>query len=34
MNSPDYFDLLAARGYSPDAYAALLVDVWTRTLLA
>jgi AcrR family transcriptional regulator len=34
MNSPDYFALLAGRGYSPAAYAALLVDVWTRTLLA
>ena len=34
MNSPEYFDLLAGRGYSPEEYAALLVDVWTRTLLA
>lgn len=34
MNSPDYFDLMRQRGYSPDEFAALLVDVWTRTLLA
>lgn len=33
MNGPDYFDLLSRRGHSPEAFAALLVDVWTRTLL-
>jgi hypothetical protein len=32
MNSPEYVDLLAGRGYSPEAYAVLL-DVWSRTLL-
>jgi AcrR family transcriptional regulator len=33
MNSPDYFQLLRSRGYSPEQYAALVRDVWTRTLL-
>ena len=34
MNSPEYFRLLADAGYTPQAYAALLVDVWTRTIIA
>lgn len=34
MNSPDYFRLLTAAGYTPDQYAALVADVWTRSLLA
>lgn len=33
MNSPDYFQLLRSRGYSPEQYAALVREVWTRTLL-
>ncbi|GAA4735546.1 hypothetical protein GCM10023350_19230 [Nocardioides endophyticus] len=33
MNSPDYFQLLRSRGYSPGQYAALVQEVWTRTLL-
>jgi AcrR family transcriptional regulator len=33
MNSPDYFELVASRGYSPGEYAELLVEVWSRTLL-
>lgn len=34
MNSPEYFQLLADAGYTPDQYADLLADTWTRTLLA
>lgn len=34
MNSVEYFGLLSARGWTPEAYAGLLRDVWTRTLLA
>lgn len=33
MNSPDYFRLLADAGCTPEEYAALVGDVWTRTLL-
>lgn len=33
MNSPEYFTLLANRGYTPDQYADLVADVWRRTLL-
>lgn len=33
MNGPEFFTLWTARDRSPDDYAALLVDVWTRTLL-
>ncbi|WP_296607188.1 TetR/AcrR family transcriptional regulator [Nocardioides sp.] len=33
MNSPEYFGLLAGAGYAPQAYADLVADVWTRTLL-
>lgn len=34
MNGPEYFSLLADRGVTPAAYGRLLVDVWSRTLLA
>jgi AcrR family transcriptional regulator len=34
MNSPDYFELVTSRGAGPQEYAALVADVWTRTLLA
>ncbi|WP_244928403.1 TetR/AcrR family transcriptional regulator [Nocardioides sp. W7] len=33
MNGPEYFGLLASRGRTPEEYAALTADVWTRTLL-
>ncbi|MGE3285197.1 MAG: TetR/AcrR family transcriptional regulator [Pseudonocardia sp.] len=33
MNDPEYFLLLATRGRTPAQYAALVRDVWTRTLL-
>lgn len=33
MNAPSYFSALIRRGRTPEQYAALLVDVWTRTLL-
>ena len=33
MNSPEYFSLLGGAGMSPEEYARLLVDVWTRTFL-
>jgi AcrR family transcriptional regulator len=33
MNSPEYFELLADAGRSPQQYAELVADVWTRTLL-
>lgn len=32
-NAPEYYLLLAARGWSAQRYGDLLVDVWTRTLL-
>lgn len=32
-NSPEYFLLLQSRGYSPQQYAAHVLDVWTHTLL-
>lgn len=34
MNSPDYYLLVRSRGRSATEYAALVRDVWTRTLLA
>lgn len=34
MNSPEYFELMAGRGLDPEAYSALLVRVWTETLLS
>ncbi len=33
MNSPEYFQLLTDAGYTPEQYANLVADVWTRTLL-
>ncbi len=33
MNSPDYFQLLADEGLTPQEYAALVTEVWTRTFL-
>lgn len=33
MNSPEYFRLLADAGHTPEQYARLVADVWTRTLL-
>lgn len=33
MNSPEYFTLVTSRGVSPQGYADLVADVWTRTLL-
>jgi AcrR family transcriptional regulator len=33
MNSPEYFQLLTDAGYTPDQYANLVADAWTRTLL-
>ena len=34
MNSPEYFGLLAARGFTPQDYAEQVADVWCRTLLS
>jgi AcrR family transcriptional regulator len=34
MNSPDYYTLVLSRGRTPQDYADLVRDVWTRTLLA
>ena len=34
MNSPQYYLLITGHGRSPEEYAALVKDVWTRTLLA
>jgi len=34
MNSPEYFGLLATRGFTPQEYAEHVADVWCRTLLA
>ncbi len=33
MNGPDYFLLMRSRGRTPAQYAAVVRDVWTRTLL-
>ncbi len=33
MNSAEYYTLLASRGVSPQDFARLITDVWTRTLL-
>ncbi|HEY6793184.1 MAG TPA: TetR/AcrR family transcriptional regulator [Kineosporiaceae bacterium] len=33
MNSPDYYTLVLSRGRTPQEYADLVQDVWTRTLL-
>lgn len=34
MNSSEYYRLLRSRGWTAQQYAALVRDVWTRTLLA
>jgi AcrR family transcriptional regulator len=34
MNGPEYYLLVASRGFGAGRYAALVADVWTRTLLA
>ncbi len=34
MNSPQYYLLITGHGRSPEEYAALVADVWKRTLLA
>ncbi len=34
MNSPEYYLLVTGRGHTPEQYATLVADVWTRTLLA
>ena len=33
MNDPDYYTLILSRGHTPQQYADLVQDVWTRTLL-
>jgi AcrR family transcriptional regulator len=33
MNSPEYYQLITDAGYTPDQYASLAADTWTRTLL-
>lgn len=33
MNGPDYYLLMRSRGRTPEQYAAVVRDVWTRTLL-
>ena len=33
MNSPEYFELLRSRGWSPTRYAEHLADLWSRHLL-
>jgi AcrR family transcriptional regulator len=33
-NSPEFYLLVTSRGRSPEQYAALVADLWTRTLLA
>jgi AcrR family transcriptional regulator len=33
MNAPEYFRLLESRGFTPARYAALVREVWSRTLL-
>jgi AcrR family transcriptional regulator len=32
-NAPEYYQLLADRGWSPERYRGLIVDLWTRVLL-
>lgn len=34
MNSPEFYTLVRSRGRTPEQYADLVRDVWTRTLLA
>ena len=33
-NSPEYFQLATSGGRTPQQYAAQVLDLWTRTLLA
>jgi AcrR family transcriptional regulator len=33
MNAPEYFLLITSRGWTPEQYAAMVRDVWIRTLL-
>lgn len=33
-NSPEFYLLVTSRGRTPEQYAALVADLWTRTLLA
>ena len=33
-NAPEYYLLVASRGWTPQGYGALLQDMWTRVLLA
>ena len=33
-NAPEYYQLLAERGWTPERYRRLVADVWTRVLLA
>jgi hypothetical protein len=33
MNAPEYFLLITSRGWTPGQYAAMVRDVWIRTLL-
>ena len=33
MNAPEYYLLVTSRGWTPGQYAAMVRDVWTRTLL-
>jgi AcrR family transcriptional regulator len=33
MNAPEYFLLITSRGWTPERYAAMVRDVWIRTLL-
>ncbi len=33
-NSPEFYLLTTSRGRGPEQYAALVADLWTRTLLA
>jgi AcrR family transcriptional regulator len=33
MNAPEYYLLITSRGRTPEQYAAMVRDVWTRTLL-
>ena len=32
-NAPEYYQLLAERGWTPERYRRLVVDMWTRVLL-
>jgi AcrR family transcriptional regulator len=33
MNAPEYYSLIRSRGWTPQQYARILREVWTRTLL-